>query len=268
MANQITSRVGIVVSGTEPKVTFRILHNCNFHCPKCSTFSGPNDNRRMSVSDFEGAIDILVENKFLGVVNLSGGETTLHPDLERMVGYAAGRLSESHLVVFTNGHWIGMPNWRNRLKGLLKHQNVLVRLSADWQHVEGEALRENESLSDEICSDIKCAQLERVKIFVNECESMKVVKNMNYDIAYKGTLEEAEEYFGKLWPLPVYLIEFQKHPRKRKQKFGYLAVDVDEKHSAEVFLTLAHFSKRDSLGGLEMLAEALKVNRGKLGKEN
>ena len=69
----------------DPKASIRILHRCNFRCPACSTFSGPDCKGMMSLVDFCKAVEILATERFQGQLNVSGGEPTLHPALEAML---------------------------------------------------------------------------------------------------------------------------------------------------------------------------------------
>ncbi len=59
------------------------------------------------MGDFERVMDILAEDRFKRILNLSGGEPTLHSDLPSMLALLASRLPENRVILFTNGSWIG-----------------------------------------------------------------------------------------------------------------------------------------------------------------
>ena len=64
--------------------------------------------------------------------------------------------------------------------------------------------------------------------------------------------------------VPLYLIRFRPEPERRPKQFGFFALDVDQRSRARVYLTLGHIPTGESLGGVETLGEALRVNRDAL----
>jgi organic radical activating enzyme len=231
---------------TDPRVTIRIIHDCNFRCRRCSTFSAPGRNGRMRLPSFRRSINILAREQFRGTVNISGGEPTLHPRLSEMLRYASKMLPHSDIVVFTNGSWVGTKNWKYTLNGLLAGPNVIVNYSLDRQHAEG--------ASRAAGKEMETALFDRARQFVRVCRG-------NFRIAFKGTQQEAEKYLRPLGKVPIYLIQFQKNPARRPKKAGVFAIEVNQQNRVEVFLTLGHIPRREPIGGLEMLTAALHWNR-------
>lgn len=245
----------------DPACTVRILHNCNFRCPSCSTFSGPDRRGKLSLADFSTAVDLLRGLGFRGQLHISGGETTLHPELDRMLSYAAGRLEAARICVFTNGHWVGERGWQDRLRSFLAGPNVLVRFSLDRQHAEGEVRARYSDWSEEQVRSSESVRLEKARLFLQACGKMGAQPGRNFDIAFKGTLPEGRAYTKALGEAPLYLITFRPQPLKRPKEFGFFAMDVDEENIPEVYLTLGHIPKHEPLGGLDTLATALEINR-------
>ncbi|MBM3858044.1 MAG: radical SAM protein [Verrucomicrobia bacterium] len=231
----------------DPRVTIRVIHDCNFHCPRCSTFSVPGHPARMRLPQFRRAINILVREKFHGALTISGGEPTLHPRLPDMIRYASTQLPQSTLIVFTNGSWVGAKNWKRALRGLLGGPNVVIHYSFDRQHVEG--------ASRAAGADMKTALFDRARQFV------RATPPSRFRMAFKGALPEAKQFLHPLGHVPIYLIHFEKQPARRRKKPGVLAVEVSRDNRMEVFPTLGHIPRGESLGGLETLAEALQWNR-------
>lgn len=257
--------VGTVLPGGEPKLSVRIIGRCNFRCSACSTFSGPERSGRLSSSDFGRILDVLAENDFRGVVNLSGGETTLHPGLGSFVFQAASRLPGAKVVVFTNGDWVGRGRWRDRLRSLLRENRVLVRFSIDGQHAEGKARALALGGRTVSLEKIERERLEKASLFLEACLAENAVGGRNFDFAFKGTVEEAKDYLASLGDVPVYPIAFQKDPSRRPDTMGYLAVDLEEDGRPRVYLTLGHAGRREAMGGIESLGQALRMNRRALG---
>src|SRR5438552_17447976 len=65
-----------------------ITSNCNLKCPMCFAESGPG-GEHIDFATFQRMVDRYVHLEgFADVLQISGGEPTIHPDLLRMVRYA------------------------------------------------------------------------------------------------------------------------------------------------------------------------------------
>ena len=77
--------------------------HCNLRCPVCYAASGPERPEHRTLAEVERMLDALVANEGEpDVVQLSGGEPTLHPDFFAILD-AARRRPLKHLMVNTNG---------------------------------------------------------------------------------------------------------------------------------------------------------------------
>jgi hypothetical protein len=255
------------LTGKDPVCTVRIIHKCNFRCPACSTFSGPNGQGVLSLTDFCRAVDILARESFRGQLNISGGETTLHHRLDAMLSYASARLGQARICVFTNGQWIGLPGWRNRLRSFLAGPNVLVRFSVDRQHAEGEVRARYREWSNGHVRSSEVERIEKAQLFLQACEELSAQPGINFDFAFKGSLEQGRDYTRSLGEVPLYLIRFRPNPADRPKEFGFFAIDINEENQPEVYLTLGHIPVNESFGGLDTLAAALEINRKALRKD-
>jgi uncharacterized radical SAM superfamily Fe-S cluster-containing enzyme len=80
-----------------------ITDHCNLRCPICYADSGPHRPGFRSLADVERMLDAVVANEGEpDVVQISGGEPTLHPDLFAILD-AARRRPIKHLMLNTNG---------------------------------------------------------------------------------------------------------------------------------------------------------------------
>lgn len=76
---------------------------CNLRCPICYAASGPERHTFRSLAQIESMLDAVVRNEGEpDVVQLSGGEPTLHPEFFAVLD-AAKRRPIKHLMVNTNG---------------------------------------------------------------------------------------------------------------------------------------------------------------------
>lgn len=83
-----------------------ITSSCNLKCPMCFAESGPGGSF-IDFATYTRMIDRLVELEGVAdVVQLSGGEPTLHPDLVRMVRYACEQPIQA-VMINTNGIRLG-----------------------------------------------------------------------------------------------------------------------------------------------------------------
>jgi len=80
-----------------------ICDYCNLRCPVCYAASGPERQQFRTLPQIEKMLDAVVRNEgHPDVVQLSGGEPTLHPDFFTIVEMAKARPIK-HLMVNTNG---------------------------------------------------------------------------------------------------------------------------------------------------------------------
>jgi len=80
-----------------------ICDYCNLRCPVCYASSGPERQQFRTVDQVEKMLDAVVRNEgHPDVVQLSGGEPTVHPNFFEIVGMAKARPIR-HLMINTNG---------------------------------------------------------------------------------------------------------------------------------------------------------------------
>ncbi len=96
---------------------FEITDRCNLTCPACFAASSPHLAWRMSLDEFTAKLDrLLARGKGdADMVQFSGGEPTIHPDLERMIAVCFERGIQK-VYVNTNGLKLGTePGFARRL---------------------------------------------------------------------------------------------------------------------------------------------------------
>jgi len=80
-----------------------ITDRCNLTCPTCYAMSSPHYGRHRTVEEVERMLDIIVANEGSpDVVQISGGEPTVHPDFFTILDIAKQKPIR-HLMVNTNG---------------------------------------------------------------------------------------------------------------------------------------------------------------------
>ncbi len=94
-----------------------ITDACNLTCPVCYAESGPHRQTHRSMEQVEFMLDCVIRNeKEPDIVQISGGEPTIHPQFFEILD-AAKRRPIKHLMVNTNGIRIAQePDFARRLK--------------------------------------------------------------------------------------------------------------------------------------------------------
>ncbi len=101
-------------------LVFEITERCNLSCPTCFAGSSPHLSWQMSVDDFTGKLDrLLAQGKHdSDMVQLSGGEPTIHPDIEEMVEICFAR-GVRKVYINTNGIRLAKePDFAQRLAAI------------------------------------------------------------------------------------------------------------------------------------------------------
>lgn len=132
-----------------------ITSSCNLSCPMCFASSGPG-GKHLTFEECRRAIDRLVEVEGRPeVLQLSGGEPTIHPEFVRLLDYAC-RQPIDVVMINTNGI-------------RLAHDLDLVRALAEYRqraevYLQFDGLREttNRSLRGEPLSEIKLRALDNL----------------------------------------------------------------------------------------------------------
>ena len=80
-----------------------VTDSCNLRCPVCYASSGPERVQHRSLALIEKMFDAVVRNEgHPDVVQISGGEPTVHPDFFEIIELAKARPIQ-HLMINTNG---------------------------------------------------------------------------------------------------------------------------------------------------------------------
>lgn len=80
-----------------------VTDRCNLTCPTCYAGSSPTYGRHRTLEEVKTMLDTIVKNeKEPDVVQISGGEPTIHPNFFEILDYAKS-LPIKHIMVNTNG---------------------------------------------------------------------------------------------------------------------------------------------------------------------
>ncbi len=82
---------------------FSITNACNLQCPICFTYNREDKKYYMSETEFQGIIDWIIESEGeVDLINITGGEPTLHPGLMGLIRRAK-RKEIGRITLNTNG---------------------------------------------------------------------------------------------------------------------------------------------------------------------
>src|SRR6187431_2087620 len=80
-----------------------VTDRCNLTCPTCYASSSPTHGRHRTLTEIEAMFDAIVKSEGEpDVVQISGGEPTIHPDFFQILDIAKTKPIK-HLMVNTNG---------------------------------------------------------------------------------------------------------------------------------------------------------------------
>ena len=101
--NDLEALLGMAeIESTPPHLEVDFSSKCNLRCPMCFAESGPGGDF-LNYDTYTGMVDRLVKLEGIAdVIQLSGGEPTLHPDLVKMVRYAYEQPIQA-VMINTNG---------------------------------------------------------------------------------------------------------------------------------------------------------------------
>ena len=108
-----------------------LTDRCNLTCPTCYASSSPSHGRHRTLEEIERMLDIVVKSEGEpDVVQLSGGEPTLHPDFFTVMDMAKARPIR-HLMINTNGLRIARePAFVERLAGYMPGIEVYLQFDS------------------------------------------------------------------------------------------------------------------------------------------
>ena len=122
-----------------------ITDRCNLSCPTCYAMSSPHYGRHRTLEEVEKMLDIIVENEGKpDVVQISGGEPTIHPDFFAILDIAKKKPIR-HLMVNTNGIRIAKdPEFAKRLASYMPDFEIYLQFDsfkpAALEHLRGKDL--------------------------------------------------------------------------------------------------------------------------------
>ncbi len=108
-----------------------ITDRCNLTCPTCYAMSSPHYGRHRTLEEVERMLDIIVANEGEpDVVQISGGEPTLHPQFFEILDIAK-RKPIKHLMVNTNGIRIAQdPGFAEQLAGYMPDFEIYLQFDS------------------------------------------------------------------------------------------------------------------------------------------
>ncbi|HSZ54472.1 MAG TPA: radical SAM protein [Tepidisphaeraceae bacterium] len=133
-----------------------VTDQCNLACPICYSESSPHRLEHRSLSQIEFMLDCIVRNEGEpDVVQISGGEPTIHPDFFAILD-AAKRRPIKHLMLNTNGVRIAQDaQFAKRLASYMPRFEIYLQFDS----LEPDALR---ALRGEDLSDVRRKAIDRL----------------------------------------------------------------------------------------------------------
>ncbi len=182
-----------------------ICDACNLSCPICYAESGPHRTTYKSLEQIERMLDAIVGNEIEpDVVQISGGEPTIHPDFFAILD-AAKRRPIKHLMVNTNGIRLAteegfaerlatyMPQFELYLQFDSQRRDPLMQLrGADLRNVRTKALEKLNALN------ISTTLVVTVERGVNDDEMGSIIEFALQQPCVRGVTFQPVQQAGRL----------------------------------------------------------------------
>lgn len=153
-----------------------ITDRCNLACPTCYAMSSPHYGRHRTLEEVEKMLDIIVENEGEpDVVQISGGEPTIHPNFFEILDIAKKKPIK-HLMVNTNGVRIANDEgFAEKLATYMPDFEVYLQ----WDSFRPEVL---ETLRGKDLSDVRYKAIEKLnELNLSTTLVMTLQKGLNDD---------------------------------------------------------------------------------------
>lgn len=181
-----------------------ITDQCNLRCPICYADSGPHRPGFRSMAEIERMLDAVVANEGEpDVVQISGGEPTLHPQFFDILD-AAKRRPIRHLMVNTNGIVIAKtPGFAERLATYMPGFELYLQFDslrdAVHQDLRGANLREIRLAALEKLNslDISTTLVVTVKRGVNDAELGEIIEFALQQPCVRGVTFQPIQHAGR-----------------------------------------------------------------------
>lgn len=180
-----------------------ITSNCNLKCPMCFAESGPG-GKNIDFATFRRMVDRYVHLEGIAdVLQLSGGEPTLHPELLRMVRYAYEQPIQA-VMINTNGIRLAhdpalveqLAAFRDRLEIYLQFDGLEERT---YQALRGEELLQTKLRALDMLEkhDLRCTLVCTVEHNTNLHEVGQVLKFGLERPVVRGVSYQLATYCGR-----------------------------------------------------------------------
>jgi uncharacterized radical SAM superfamily Fe-S cluster-containing enzyme len=106
-------------------ILIEITERCNLSCPTCFAGSSPQHSKQMELEEFTRQVDQLVMGgkRAADVIQLSGGEPTVHPQLLEMIDVLIDR-GFKQVCINTNGIKLAQEKFARRLANRFKDNDA------------------------------------------------------------------------------------------------------------------------------------------------
>jgi hypothetical protein len=182
-----------------------ITDHCNLECPICYASSGPSRPEFRTLAQIERMLDAVVSNEGRpDVVQISGGEPTLHPDFFAALDLAKARPIQ-HLMVNTNGIRIARePDFARRLAEYMPGFEIYLQFDSleeePLRQLRGADLRSIRSRALECLNelDVSTTLVVTVKKGANDGELGRIIAYALEQPCVRGVVFQPVQAAGRL----------------------------------------------------------------------
>ncbi len=182
-----------------------ITDRCNLTCPTCYAGSSPTFGRHRTLEEVKAMLDVIVLNeKEPDVVQISGGEPTIHPQFFEILDYAKS-LPIKHLMLNTNGIKIAKDKgFAKQLKSYAPDFEIYLQFDSFkntvLQELRGADLTEIRKQAIENLNDLNLSTTLVVTLQkgLNDCEIGKIIDYALQQKCIRGVTFQPTQIAGRL----------------------------------------------------------------------
>ncbi len=154
-------------------VSIRPVMRCNFSCKFCLSNSDSSRKEEAKELELDKFFEQLDKANFNGTLHICGGEPFLYKNIDNLMVKCDQHAPE--VAVLTNGSWIPFIyndqtflRLKERLERVKQLTNVMIRISIDSYHMDGEAGNPK--------------SFERLKLFVKAADEIGLIPGKHYSV--------------------------------------------------------------------------------------
>lgn len=157
---------------------YHILYRCNLSCEGCINYSNHLETHSLPVvSNWRSEIDALADRFEINALELLGGETLLHPEIQQILNHILSKANFKKVILVTNGLVLANNLW---LRDVLAN-NPKLEIDISYHHDPEKDNKYNQKMLDNLSvfSGLSKKQIKNkvLRMFYNDANNTGILPN-------------------------------------------------------------------------------------------